>query len=48
MLHLTDGMDKVVTVEIFETVLIRVVCIGTTVEVMGRGIFNPVLVTSIL
>ena len=46
--HLTDGMDEISTVEIFEPVLIWVVSIGPTMEV-GRGrVLNPVLITSIL
>ena len=48
MSHPTDGMDKVPTVEIFETILIRVVGVGPTMEVGSRRVFDPVLITSIL
>ena len=46
--HTTDGMDKVVTVEIFEPILVRIVGVGTTVKVVRRRIFPTLLVTSIL
>ena len=46
--HPANGVDEVATVEIFKTVLIRIVCIGVTVELMSRGILDPVLVTSVL
>ena len=48
MCHLTDGMDEVVMVKIFEPILVQIVGIGATVEVMSRGVFNTVLITSIL
>ena len=46
--HPTDGVDKVLTVEILEPILIRIVGVRATVELVGRRILNPVLVTSIL
>ena len=35
-------------VKIFETVLIRIVGVGITVEVQHRQVFNPILIVSIL
>ena len=46
--HLTDGMDEVVTVQIFEPILIRVMGVRATVELMSRRVLYPVLITSIL
>ena len=46
--HPTDGMDEISTIEIFEPVLIRVVGVGSTVEIGHRRVFYPVLITSIL
>ena len=46
--HPTDGVDEVSSVQVFKPVLIRVMGVGTTIKVMGRRIFDPVLVTSIL
>ena len=46
--HLTDCMDEIPTVQVFEPVLIRVVCVGMPVKLMSGGIFNPVFVMSIL
>ena len=48
MCHLTNGVDEITTVEVFETVLIWIVCIGMVVEVMSQGILNPILIMSIL
>ena len=44
----TDRVDEVVAVEVFEPVLIRVMGIGTAVELVRRRIFAALLVTSIL
>ena len=46
--HATDGMNKVTTKQIFEPVLIRVVGVGTTIEVIRRRVFTTLLVTCIL
>ena len=48
MSHVTDGMDEVVTEQIFESVLVRVVGVGTTIEVVRRRIFTTLLITCIL
>ena len=46
--YLTDGVDKITTVEVLETVLVQVMSIGSVIEIHRRGILNPVLVTSVL
>ena len=46
--HATDGVDEVPTEQILKPVLVRVMCIGTTVEVVGRGIFTAFFITSVL
>ena len=46
--HLTDGMNKVAMIKIFESVLVRIMGVGTMIKVMGRRIFDPVFITSIL
>ena len=46
--HPTDSMDEVPMVQIFKSVLVRVVGVGTTVELMSGGVFNTILVMSIL
>ena len=46
--HPTNGMDKITTVQVFEPVLIGIMGVGLTVEFVGRGVFNPILVTSVL
>ena len=46
--HPTDSVDKVAVVQIFEPVLIRVMSVGTTMEVRSQRVFNSVLITSIL
>ena len=46
--HTTDGMDEVSMVEIFKPVLIRVVGIGTKIELVCRRILPAFLVTSVL
>ena len=46
--HPTNCMNEILTVEIFETVFIGIMCVGLTVELMGRRVLNPVLITSIL
>ena len=33
--HLTDGVNEVLMVKIFEPVLIRIMCVGTTVKLVG-------------
>ena len=46
--HSTDSVDEILMVQVFEPILVRIVHVGTTVELMSRGILNPILVTSIL
>ena len=46
--HMTDGMDEVVTVKIFKTILIRIVGVGPTIEVQSGRVFHSILITSIL
>ena len=46
--HPTDGMDEVLTVKIFKTVLVQIMCVGPMVELMGGRVLNPILVTSVL
>ena len=41
-------MDEILTIEVFEPVLIGIVGVGTMVKLMSRGVLDPVLVTSIL
>ena len=46
--HLTNGVNKVTTVQIFKPVLIWVMGVGPMIEIMSRRIFNSVLIMSIL
>ena len=46
--HTTNGVDEVTTEQVFEPVLIRVMCVGTTVEVVGRRVLPTFLITCIL
>ena len=46
--HTTDRMDEIAAEEIFKPVLIRVVCIGAAVELVGRRILPTLLITSVL
>ena len=46
--HPTDGMDKIMMVEIFKTVLVRVVGVGMTIEVVCQRILDTILIVSIL
>ena len=46
--HTTDRVDEITTEKIFEPVLIRVMSVGTTVEVCRRRIFPTLLVMSVL
>ena len=46
--HTTNRMDEVGAIEIFKPVLIRVVGIGTAVEIISRRILSTLLVTCIL
>ena len=43
-----DRMDEVGAVKIFKPVLIRVVGVGSTIEIVGRRIFPTFLITCIL
>ena len=46
--HLTNSMDEIPMVQIFEPILVRIVSVETAVELMSRRVFNPVFVMSIL
>ena len=46
--HLTDSMDEVTMIQVFEPILVGIVCVGTTIETVSRRIFHPILVMSIL
>ena len=46
--HATNGMDEILTEQIFEPVLVRIVCVGTTVEIVCRRILATLLITCIL
>ena len=46
--HTTNGVDEVAAVEVLEPVLIRVMGVGTTIEVVRRRIFMAFLITCIL
>ena len=46
--HATDGVDEVLTEQIFEPILIRVVSVGMAVEVVRRRVFTTLLITCIL
>ena len=46
--HLANGMDKILMVEVFETVLVRIMDIGVAIELMSQGILGPIFITSIL
>ena len=45
MHHPANRMDEVVVVKVFKPILIRVMGIGTTIEVVCRGVLNTVLIT---
>ena len=46
--HPTNGVNEVLLIEIFETILVRVVGVGPMEEIMCRGVLDTVLVVSIL
>ena len=46
--HLTNGVDEVAVVQIFKPILIQVMGVGAMVEFMSQGIFNSILIMSIL
>ena len=46
--HSTNSMDEVSMIEIFKSILVRVMGVGTTVEIVCQGVLNTVLVASIL
>ena len=46
--HLTDCVDEISLVEILESIFIRIVGIGPTIKLMSGGVFDPILITSIL
>ena len=46
--HPANGMYEISAIEIFETVLIRIMGVGLTVEVQRQGVLDPVLIMSIL
>ena len=48
MCHSANSVDEISLVEIFEPVLVGIVHVRTTVELVSRRVFNPILITSIL
>ena len=46
--HPTNGMDEILMLKVLKPILIGIVCVGMAVELMSRGIFHPILITSIL
>ena len=46
--HPTNGVDEVLAIEIFKPVLIQVMGIRMMIKVVHQGVFNAVLVASIL
>ena len=46
--HTTDRVDEVPTVKVLKPILVRVVSVGTMVEIHRQRVFNTVLITSIL
>ena len=46
--HPTNSMNEVAAVEVFKSVSIWIVGIGTTIEIMSRRVFDPILVTGVL
>ena len=46
--HAANGVDKVSAIKILEPVLVRVMSVGTMIEVIRRRVFTTFLVTSIL
>ena len=44
----TNGMNEILTVEVFKTILVRIMHVGMPVELMGGRVFNPILIMSIL
>ena len=46
--HPADRVNEVGTIEVFKPILVRVVGIGTAVELIGRRILPTLLVTCIL
>ena len=46
--HPTDGVDEVAAIEIFKSVLVRIVGVGVTIEIVGRRILPTLFVTCIL
>ena len=46
--HATNCMDEIPTVEIFESVLVWIMGVGTTVELIRWRIFTTLLVTGVL
>ena len=46
--HPTDGVDEVAMVEVFKTVLIGIVSVGSTIEIVSGRVLDAILITSIL
>ena len=46
--HPTNGMNEVSSIEIFKTILVRVVGVGPMEEIMCRGVLDTILIMSIL
>ena len=46
--HLTDGMDEVSMIKIFEPILIQIMGVGAKEEIMSQGVLNTVFIASVL
>ena len=46
--YMTNGVNEVPTVEVFEPILIRVMGVGTTVEVVRWRVLTTFLIASVL
>ena len=46
--HLTDSVNEIPTVQVFEPVLVRIMRVGVTIELVRRRVLNPVFITSVL
>ena len=46
--HATNGMDKVVVIEILEPILVQIMSVGMVIEVHRWRIFPTLLITGVL
>ena len=46
--HPTDRVDEILTVEILEPILIRIVGVQAAIKLVGRRILNSIFIMSIL